>query len=212
VEVTVSARHTEVPEKLRRVTEEKMQRLARYVDGMDRAEVHFTEERNPRVVEREICEVTLEGHGHHVRCKVAAADAFVALDRAVEKLEHQLQRLKTKLQRRYRGDTGGRSVSRTAAGAVVPAVVPEADADADAEFELEPHVAGLDGSDGSGAHIPRIVKKKRFAPMPMTPEEAAQRMELIGHGFFFFTNIDTSRAAVVYWREDGDIGLIDEAG
>ena len=36
-------------------------------------------------------------------------------------------------------------------------------------------------------------------------------MELIGHGFFFFTNIETSRAAVVYKREDGNVGLIDEA-
>jgi ribosome hibernation promoting factor len=47
--------------------------------------------------------------------------------------------------------------------------------------------------------------------MPMTPEDASHRMELLGHGFFFFTNIDTHRAAVVYLRDDGDIGLIDEA-
>lgn len=36
-------------------------------------------------------------------------------------------------------------------------------------------------------------------------------MELLGHGFFFFTNIETSRAAVIYLREDGHLGLIDEA-
>ena len=55
------------------------------------------------------------------------------------------------------------------------------------------------------------MKSKRFAMMPMTAEEAADRMELLGHGFFFFTNVDTSRAAVVYRRDDGDVGLIDEA-
>ena len=55
------------------------------------------------------------------------------------------------------------------------------------------------------------MKSKRFAMMPMTAEEAVGRMELLGHGFFFFTNIDTSRAAVVYRRDDGDVGLIDEA-
>jgi putative sigma-54 modulation protein len=58
--------------------------------------------------------------------------------------------------------------------------------------------------------VPKIVKVKRFAPMGMTADEAAQRMDLLGHGFFFFTNLDTGRAAVVYGREDGDIGLIDE--
>ena len=56
------------------------------------------------------------------------------------------------------------------------------------------------------------MKSKRFAMMPMTPEEAAQRMDLLGHGFFFFTNLDTRRSAVVYRRDDGDVGLIDEDG
>jgi ribosome-associated translation inhibitor RaiA len=41
--------------------------------------------------------VHLEGQGHHVRCKVRAADGFAAVDLAVEKLGHQLHKLKTKL-------------------------------------------------------------------------------------------------------------------
>ena len=43
----------------------------------------------------------------------------------------------------------------------------------------------------------------------MTPEEAALQMDLLGHGFFFFTNAETGQAAVVYGRNDGYIGLID---
>jgi putative sigma-54 modulation protein len=38
------------------------------------------------------------------------------------------------------------------------------------------------------------------------------RMDLVSHDFYFFTNIDTGRAAVVYRRDDGDVGLIDETG
>ena len=34
---------------------------------------------------------------------------------------------------------------------------------------------------------------------------------IFGHDFFFFTNADTERAAVVYRRDDGDVGLIDQA-
>ena len=59
--------------------------------------------------------------------------------------------------------------------------------------------------------VPQIVKSKRFAIHPMSSDEAVERMELLGHGFFFFTNIETSRAAVVYRRDDGNVGLIDEA-
>ena len=73
---------------------------------MDRAEVHFSEERNPRIAAKEVCEVSLDGHGHHVRCKAAAADGFAAVDLAVEKLEHQLYKLKSKLvpRKARRGD------------------------------------------------------------------------------------------------------------
>ena len=56
------------------------------------------------------------------------------------------------------------------------------------------------------------MKSKRFHLGPLTPEDAALKMDLLGHGFFFFINRATGRSAVVYRREDGDVGLIDEAG
>jgi ribosomal subunit interface protein len=96
LEITVSARHTDISPALRTAAEAKIGRLSRFLDGVERADVHFFEEHNPRIVDKEVCEVTLEGRGHHVRCKVAAADGFAAVDLAVEKLEQQLHRLKTK--------------------------------------------------------------------------------------------------------------------
>jgi putative sigma-54 modulation protein len=108
LEITVSARHTAISPALRAAAEEKIGRLSRFLDGMDRAEVHFSEEQNPRISAKEVCEVTLEGRGHHVRCKVAAVDGFAAIDLAVEKLEHQLYKLKSKLvpRKARRGDQG----------------------------------------------------------------------------------------------------------
>lgn len=178
MDIKVSGRHTEVSDVLRQATIDKIGRLGRYVDGMERAEVHFSEERNPRIVDKEICEVTLEGHGHHVRCKVAAPDGFAAVDRAVEKLEHQLHKLKTKLARR--------------AGA------PDADA----------VVASL--PEDAAPSVPRIVKTKQFAMTTMDAEEASLQMDLLGHDFYVFTHDRTGRTAVVYRREDGDVGLIDQ--
>lgn len=193
MQVTVSRRHTEVPERLRIVTEEKIGRLTRYVDGLEYAEVHFWEHKNPRIADKEVCEVTIEGHGHHVRCKVQAPDGFQAVDLAYAKLENQLHKLKTKLRRRQQGAPKNHK-GEGRLGAVVP--LPETPA----EETVEETDTTL-----------RIVKSKRFAMYPMTSEEAVERMELLGHGFFFFTNSATSRAAVVYRRDDGDVGLIDEA-
>ena len=75
MEITVSARHTDISPALRAAAEEKIGRLSRFLGEMDRAEVHFSEEHNPRIADKEWCEVTLTGHGHHVRCKVAAPDS-----------------------------------------------------------------------------------------------------------------------------------------
>ena len=75
---------------------------------------------------------------------------------------------------------------------------------------------GRHGGDTAAAASPEpggpvVVKTKQFAIKPMTPEEATLQMELLGHDFFLFTNADTSASAVVYRRNDGDIGLIEGA-
>ena len=194
MDVTVSRRNTEVSDSLRLVAEEKIGRLGRYVDGLEHAEVHFSEQKNPRIADREVCEVTITGGGNHVRCKVQAPDGFIAVDRAYAKLERQLNKLKTKLSRRYQGEPKARKGHDG-----ISAVVSPGDVVVDDDL----------GDDGAVAL--RIVKSKRFALFPMTAEEAAERMDLLGHGFFFFTNAETKRAAVVYRRDDGDVGLIDEA-
>jgi len=182
VDVSVSSRNIELSDALRSAATEKIGRLSRFLDGMDRAEVHFLEEKNPRIADKkDVCEVTMAGHGHHVRVKVAAADPFAAVDQAVNKLEHQLHKLKTKLVSRNHPRP---SRPLPAAGE------PEPD-------EIDPT---------------RIVKSKQFVMKPMTPEEAVLQMDLLGHDFYFFSNSESGRAGVVYRRRSGDIGLIDEAG
>lgn len=197
MDVTVSSRHMELTEPLRQAAEEKIGRLERFLDGMERAEVHFSEEKNPRIADRDVCEVTISGHGHHVRTKALAADPFAAVDVAVDKLEHQLHKLKTKLV--------GRSQPRRR-NTLAPS--PKRDLDA----EVDEAMLGIDDeAEADEPSGPRIVKTKAFAPEPMSPEEAVEQMALVGHDFYFFRNAVTGAAAVVYKRNDGDIGLIDEA-
>ncbi|HEV2809834.1 MAG TPA: ribosome-associated translation inhibitor RaiA [Acidimicrobiales bacterium] len=198
MDVSVSSRNIELTEALRDMTTEKISRLGRFLDGMDRAEVHFFEERNPRISDKDVCEVTMDGHGHHVRAKVAAADPFAAVDAAVNKLEHQLHKLKTKLV--------GRSHPRRRDDQAFP---PLALVDLDTDVPYSTPVGGDEDASRDGY---RIVKSKRFTMKPMTPEEAVMQMELLGHSFYFFSNAETGRAAVVYHRSAGDVGLIDEAG
>ncbi len=180
MDITVSSRQVEVSPGLRAATVEKIGRLDRYVDGIDRAEVHFLEEKNPRLADRkEVCEVTLHGNGRVVRAKVAAPDQFAAGDLAVDKRETQLHKLKTRLVARHNGK------GHATAGKSAVAVAEEADEAA-----------------------PSLVKTKRFRMTPMDTDEAILQMELLGHTFFLFQHVETGEAAVVYRRADGDVGLI----
>ena len=83
--------------------EQKIAKLGRIVEGMERAEAHFTEERNPRISESQVCEVTMEGHGQRIVATGASIDPVAAVDVAIEKLEHQLLSLKSRLMARRTG-------------------------------------------------------------------------------------------------------------
>ena len=181
MEIAIRHGHVEVSDALRAAVEEKVTRLTRYLDGMERAEVRFSEERNPRIAEKEVCEVTMHGHGHIVRARATATDAFAAVDRVVDKLEHRMEKLKGKLV--------NRSHPRRHASL---------------------HFGAEAANDEEAATSePKIVKTKKFDMKPMTPEEAALQMDLVGHDFYFFTSAETGQAAVVYRRGDGHFGLID---
>src|SRR5438876_9364814 len=53
---------------------------------------------------------------------------------------------------------------------------------------------------------PEIVKTKQFAVNPMSADEAALQLELVGHEFFVFRNADSNEINVLYRRRDGDYG------
>ena len=56
---------------------------------------------------------------------------------------------------------------------------------------------------------PRIVRVKQFSVKPMSEEEAMLQIELLGHAFYVFRNVDTNEINVLYKRKDGNFGLIE---
>ena len=97
MDVFVLGRKQTVPDEVRSLAEAKVARLARITPVLERAEVRLTEDRDTSGVAKQVCEVTMTGHGHTVRARAAALEAPVAVDLVVDKLEHQVERLKGKL-------------------------------------------------------------------------------------------------------------------
>jgi putative sigma-54 modulation protein len=199
VHVAIRARNVQVDQALKDLTREKISKLARFLAGMDHAEVCFSEERNPRIATNEVCEVTLTGHGHFVRAKSSAASAQAAMDLVVDKLEQQLGRLKGKLDGQKNGGPKRKSAGNGFKGAAK-------NGNGTAVLEMAPAPEAV-----SDTNEAMIVKTKQIVVTPMTPEDAALQMDLLQHDFFLFTNSETDRPAVIYRREDGHLGLIDAA-
>ena len=177
MEVTVSRRHTEVSDSLRLVRrgEDRPVGPVRRRARARRGPLLGAQEpaRSPtRRSARSRSPATATTSGARSRRPTGSSPST---GRAT-KLEHQLHKLKTKLKRRQ----PGRSEA------------PKQPVDVGAAAEARRSAVAVDGGRRARRRRPpRIVKSKRFAMMPMTPEEAAGRMDLLGHGFFFFTNIDT---------------------
>ena len=127
-------------------------------------------------------ELTVHGADHWFRASEATSDMFASIDAAVGTIEGQIRKNKTRLARRLRQDAFTRSVEATSFAAEEP------------EESLE------------------IVKMKKFHLKPMTREEAVLQMNLLKHDFFAFRDADNGGTfAVVYRRNDGGYGLIDDA-
>ena len=126
-------------------------------------------------------ELTVHGAGTWFRASESTSDMFASIDAAVATIEGQIRKNKTRLARRLKQDAFVRSVQE------------ETSFVADMEEDLS------------------IVRSKKFYFKPMTREEAVMQMNLLDHNFFAFRDEDNGGTfAVVYKRNDGGYGLIDD--
>jgi len=194
MDVVVSGKHVEVSSRLRAVTLEKLERINKYAGDVRRVDVEYDELATKRAADSHTCEILVHLNKHLVKGQSAGADHTVALDVALDKVEVQMRRLH---ERRVHRRNGAR-VDRTNGSA------PDSEASDDSLAADVERDATVDSR--------TIVKVKQFAVKPMDVEEAALQMELLGHDFFLFTSTETSRAAVLYRRRDGSLGMIEAAG
>lgn len=181
MEIRVHGKRMSVGDDLRLLAEEKVARSSRAFEDLGSVDVEFTDEQNPRLAgERCRVEITSKAAGQMLRVEAAGFDHRSALDLAVDKLERQLAKLKGRLVERHRRA---------------------------ADKHLNGTSLGVEETDGT-AEL-RIERVKRFVVKPMTPEEAALQMELLGHSFYLFLNADTERYSVLYRRRSGSLGLIE---
>ncbi|HHW15399.1 MAG TPA: ribosome-associated translation inhibitor RaiA [Firmicutes bacterium] len=180
MQIVVKGKNMEVTPALRSYAEKKVGKLEKYFEqGEVTAQVMMRLERELHVVE-----VTLQVDALLLRGEERTADMYASIDGVLEKLERQIKKYKTRINRKLRQDVGTRPQEAK------PPVSPEA-------------------RDEEGEELGRVIRTKRFPIKPMSVEEAVMQMELLGHDFFVFRNSEDEEINVVYRRADGNYGLIE---
>lgn len=121
-----------------------------------------------------------------LRAEETTDDLYKSIDFVVDKLERQVRKYKTKINRKSR-EKGFDGISE----------VPTIDVNQEQAGGEEPHL--------------EIVRSKRISLKPMDSEEAVLQMDMLGHNFFIYTDAETNEINIVYRRKDGRYGLIETA-
>jgi ribosomal subunit interface protein len=177
----VRGENIEVTPAIRDYVEKKIAKLERYFTESPESKVNvnlrFNQDKSSKV------EVTIPLPHLVLRAEETNVDMYAAIDLISDKLERQIRKHKTKVNRKFR-EKGDFPITFATSEHT------EVHHDLD-EDELE------------------LVRTKRFDLKPMDSEEAILQMNMLGHSFYVFTNADTNRTNVVYKRRDGRYGLIE---
>lgn len=176
----IRGKNTEVTQPLREYVEKRVGKITKYFGNIDEIFVLLAVEKD-----RHIVEVTAEVPGGLIlRGEESTGDMYTSIDLVIEKLERQIRKQKTKLERRFRG------------GGFKSELIEEQKAQVQPEVEED------------SGEFP-IVKTKRFFVKPMDVQEAILQMNLLNHNFFVFRDASTNDICVVYKRKDGAYGLLE---
>jgi len=174
MKIRTVGKNIELTNALKSIVEKKLSKLEKYFGENVSATATLSVERNFHKIE-----VLIPFNNVMLRAEEKNSDMYSAIDLVIDKLEGQIRKQKTKLQRRnYEDSLRFQNIS---------------------SYE-----------DDSAEEEPKIVKTKRFAMKPMSEEEAVLQMELLGHDFYVYKNSHTNQVNVLYKRNDGDYGLIEQ--
>lgn len=182
----VRGENIEVTQAIRNYAEKKVAKLAKFFSDAPDATAYVNLKVYPDKTAK--AEVTIPLSFLVLRAEETTDDLYKSIDFVVDKLERQVRKYKTKINRKSR-EKGFEGIPEAAMVEAAPVIETERTG----EPELE------------------IVRSKRINLKPMDSEEAVLQMNMLGHDFFIFTDAETNEINIVYRRNDGRYGLIETA-
>lgn len=178
----VRGENIEVTEAIRSYVEKRISKLNKYFTDATQAIAHV----NLKVYSNKDAkvEVTIPMPYLTLRAEETSPDLYASVDLVTDKLERQIRKFKTKINRKSRE----KGLSEFADAAVLTTT---------------------EDDDETTAPDLTVVRTKRVSLKPMDSQEAILQMDMLGHNFFIFEDAETNGTSIVYKRRDGRYGLIE---
>jgi len=200
VEIVVTGRHTQISDRFRAHLDDKLAKVPQLAPRIQRIDVVVSHEPNKRQAKAcDRVEITCHMKGPIVRAEACLDDKYAALDVALDKLMERLRRAQDR-RRVHRGRRVPESVAEATARITPQDGQPAEGALADESFDGDRF--------GELGNSPIEVREKVHATTPMGLDQAVHDMELIGHDFYLYHDVDTDQPSVVYRRRGWSYGVI----
>jgi putative sigma-54 modulation protein len=183
MQLIVHGRNVEITDWIRDYVNKKVGKLERYLSQVTEGRIELSQNASQANDDRYTAQLTMFVSGAILRAEESTGDILVSIDAVVDKMAEQFRRYKG---RRY--DNRRRMSAAVSAEAELAATMVEEEVD---EEEMG-----------------QIVRRKEFLLEPMDEEEAVSQMELLGHDFFIYFDVEDRGVNVVYRRRDGQYGLL----
>ena len=185
MDLKITTHHTKLTDAIRMYAEKRLSKLDRRFRESLPVNLLIRKENTRREEDRFVAEVTVRLRKGIIRVEERGSSPYAAIDTVEEKIDRKIRRYKTRFSNRRRSATRFES---------------------DIAVQLTDQTA--DTADVVELRDGVLVRTKRHEVLPMDVEEAAGRMDLLGHNFFLFLNSESGTYNVVYRRHDDDYGLI----
>jgi putative sigma-54 modulation protein len=195
MDIITTARHFELTPGLKEHTQKRLEKLERFLGGVEDVYVILTTEKH-----RRIAEISLRARGTEIVGRDESDDMVTSIDRVVDRIERQLKRLHAR--RRERGQRRSPKL-----GIVEESHATESRTSAAAEAETSAELDLSTYADDDFA--PVVVRGNQYHAEPITVEDAIRIMRERDEDLLLFTNAQTRRPAMVHLRPDGNYGLVE---
>lgn len=210
MEINIVGRNLGITDRFREYATEKAEKVALLADKAQVLEVKVSRQNQVNgAVRSDRVELTLIGKGPLVRAESEGSDKYAAFDVALGRLMERVRRAKDR-RKVHRGNHRPTSLREASTGGFDAVHMTPADVEVFERVRTGaiPVVNQSPSDEADEVYTPVVIRRKLFASIPMSIDDALYNMELVGHDFYLFHDIETDRPSVVYRRKGWDYGVI----